>query len=108
MKWYKLFADEDQLNVALGDQGRRMLRIGERRLCLVKNDALYYAFDNLCPHNKHSLLEGKVNYLGEVICPLHGYRYSLKDGLECEGRSGALAVHEIEIRANGIFLGINE
>ena len=108
MKWYKLFEDEAQLKAALGDQGRRMLRIGERRLCLVRHGDQFHAFDNLCPHNKHSLLEGQVNYLNEVVCPLHGYRYNLKDGLECEGRSGALAIHQIDFRTNGIFLGLNE
>lgn len=108
MKWYKLFADETQLTNALGDQGRRMVRVGERRLCLVRQGQQYHAFDNLCPHNKHSLLEGQINYLKEVVCPLHGYRYSLKDGLECEGRSGSLIIHKLEIRDDGIFLGLNE
>ena len=108
MKWYKLFEDKGQLQRALDEQGRRMLRIGERRVCLVEENGEYHVFDNLCPHNKHSLMEGTINYLKEVVCPLHGYRYSLKDGLECEGRSGPLAIHKVEIRAGGVFLGLNE
>lgn len=108
MKWYRLFEGQAQLDRALGSEARRMLRLGERRICLVKNEGRYHAFDNLCPHNKHSLLEGNINYLDEVVCPLHGYRYSLKDGLECEGRSSSLAVHQVEIRSDGIFLGVNE
>ena len=103
-----MFEDQAQLDQALGAPARKMVRIGEKRLCLVKHEGQYHAFDNLCPHNKHSLLEGSINYLEEVVCPLHGYRYSLKDGLECEGKSAALKVHKVEFRANGVFLGVNE
>jgi len=108
MKWYRLFENQARLDSALGSDARKIVRLGERRICLVKHEGRYHAFDNLCPHNLHSLFEGNINYLGEVICPLHSYRYNLKDGLECEGRSGSLTIHQIEFREEGIFLGVND
>lgn len=107
MKWYRLFDDEQALLVALGPDAKRVVRIGERRVCLFHNAGSYHAFDHLCPHNKHSLLEGSINHLGEVVCPLHGYRYSLKDGRECDSKSGSLTIHRIEIRDEGVFLGLS-
>lgn len=108
MKWFRLFESEDKLNAALENTGRKMLRVGDRRLCLFRNGQHFHVFDNLCPHNKHSLFEGNINFQDEIVCPLHGYRYKLKDGLECDGRSGALTIHALDIRSDGVFLGLNE
>lgn len=106
IKWYKLFHTEDKLRAALGEAGRKMVRIGQKRVCLFLHEDAFYAFDNLCPHNMHSLFEGNVNYLKEIVCPLHGYRYSLKDGRECEGKSGDLVIHSLEVRPEGVYLGL--
>lgn len=106
MKWYKLFNTESKLRISLGESGRKIVRIGDRKVCLFLHDNAFYAFDNLCPHNMHSLFEGQVNYLKEVVCPLHGYRYSLTDGRECEGKSGDLIIHSLEVRSEGVFLGL--
>ncbi len=106
MKWYRLFDSEVRLQAALGASGRKMVRIGEKRVCLFFHEGAFHAFDNLCPHNMHSLFEGNINYLKEIVCPLHGYRYNLKDGRECEGKSGDLTVHSLEIRPEGVYLGL--
>ncbi|GAB5525792.1 MAG: hypothetical protein Roseis2KO_36640 [Roseivirga sp.] len=106
MKWYRLFDSEARLQAALGASGRKMVRIGEKRVCLFFHEGAFHVFDNLCPHNMHSLFEGNINYLKEIVCPLHGYRYSLNDGRECEGKSGDLTIHSLEIRPEGVYLGL--
>lgn len=46
-------------------------------LARVGND--YYAADNLCPHLRGSLAEGRLE--GTVVtCPRHGSQFDLKDG----------------------------
>lgn len=106
MKWYKLFNSELKLKAAIGSSGKKIIRIGERRVCLFFHDGAFLAFDNLCPHNMHSLFEGNINHLKEIVCPLHGYRYNLKDGRECEGKSGDLKIHKVEVRPEGVYLGL--
>ena len=81
-----------------------MVRIGEKRVCIFHLESGYKVFDNLCPHNGQSLLDGTTNYLEEIVCPLHGYRFNLKDGKECESRSPDLTIHAIEITEHGVFL----
>ena len=83
-----------------------MIRIGEKRFCIFHIDSGFKVFDNLCPHNGHSLLEGQVNHLNEIVCPLHGYRFNINDGRECELRTHDLQIHKIEIEPNGVFLNI--
>lgn len=92
----------------MGSESRKIVRIGDKRICLVLNNGEFHAFDHLCPHNQHSLLEGTINYQNEVVCPLHSYRFSLKDGSECEQRTRPLKIHSLKIKSDGVFLEVND
>lgn len=107
VKSYKLFETETAIQKAIPFGGKKMVRIGEKRVCIFHLESGYKVFDNLCPHNGQSLLDGKLNYLEEIVCPLHGYRYNLNDGKECESRSPDLTIHQIEITERGVFLKLN-
>jgi nitrite reductase/ring-hydroxylating ferredoxin subunit len=104
----KLFNSKDELLERLDENGRLIIRIGERKLCLVLHNDHFHVFDHLCPHNKHSLFEGLINFQAEVVCPLHSYRFSLKDGQECEGRTAPLKVHSLGFEDSKVFLYLKE
>ncbi len=79
-------ADERALWVALGsvDQiGRgqgRCVSVGRRRLALFRTrSGGLYALDAYCPHRNGPLADG-IAGADAVICPLHGYKFSLIDG----------------------------
>jgi nitrite reductase/ring-hydroxylating ferredoxin subunit len=103
-KSYKLFNSASDIQKAIPLGSKKMVRIGEKRVCIFNHDSGFKVFDNLCPHNGHSLLEGTINYLGEVVCPLHGYRFNLKNGKEGESRCRDLIIHQIDITIDGVFL----
>ncbi|MGW8121728.1 Rieske (2Fe-2S) protein [Roseivirga echinicomitans] len=107
MKTYKLFDSEQSLMESMGSETRKIVRIGERKICLVLNQGEFHAFDHLCPHNQHSLFEGTINYKNEVVCPLHSYRFNLADGSECEQRTKPLKIHALKIESDGVFLDVN-
>ena len=44
-----------------------------------RNEGQIYAVINRCTHASATLEEGRIRK-GSVICPLHGARFSLKDG----------------------------
>lgn len=47
--------------------------------CIAKINGEIFAIDNLCPHKGASLGLGEI--VGdEIICPLHQWRFNLKDG----------------------------
>ena len=53
--------------------------VGARQLVLVNHAGRIHALDATCPHKHGNLAEGKI-VLGELACPLHGFRYSLDSG----------------------------
>jgi nitrite reductase/ring-hydroxylating ferredoxin subunit len=104
MSRFKLFNSKAELLEKLDENGRLIIRIGERKLCLVLHKDSFHVFDHLCPHNKHSLFEGIINFQSEVVCPLHAYRFSLKDGMECEGRTAPLKIHSLGFEEAAVYL----
>lgn len=108
MKWYKVFDSEEVAEKTIGAQSAILLKIGDKRLCMARHNNDYYVTDDKCPHNGESLSKGKVNFLGEIICPWHNYRYSLKHGSECEGKTQDLDTYSVERREDGIFVGISD
>jgi nitrite reductase/ring-hydroxylating ferredoxin subunit len=106
LEWFKIFntRQDAENRIALNDKILVVLK--GRRLCLARTPVGFYAIDDSCPHLGESLSKGHLNYLGEITCPWHSYRYDLKTGLECQNRSNGVEVHQVRIDANGLFIGI--
>jgi nitrite reductase (NADH) small subunit len=89
----------DQLSVG---QGRCFLA-GRHRIALFRlRSGEVYAVDAACPHRGGPLAEGLAG-CATVICPLHGYRFSLADG---RGIDNDLEVttYAAEMRADRIYV----
>lgn len=78
--------------VSLGNQSIGLLRIGET----------FFAFQSQCPHRGASLIQGSLNAAGELICPLHQYRFELKSGQVKAGSCPDLDVFPCELSENGL------
>jgi nitrite reductase/ring-hydroxylating ferredoxin subunit len=65
----------------------------EEEICIVCDSSKYYAFDNLCPHASASLGLGKIKN-GEVVCPLHEYRFNYNTG-KCNIKGFELKKYEV-------------
>lgn len=84
----------------------QLVKLGELRICIAHTDNGYAAFSDICPHLGASLSQGSINFINEVICPWHGYRFNMKNGRECQQRTADLEVHKIELREDGLILGV--
>ena len=65
------------------------------------------AFNAVCPHAMGDLADGLIAR-GQVICPMHHYRYDVRTG-EClwpRGEGGRLTRYTVEIRAGEVFVNV--
>ena len=106
MQWVKVFSDEKEARTVLQQDKPQLLIVHGKRICLVMRSNSIYAVQDRCTHNGDSLSNGRVNYLGEIICPWHNYRFDLQTGRECESRSADLVTYPIKMDSNGFFVGI--
>ena len=106
MNWIKVFSGDIEARERIVSDKPQLLILHGKRICLVLHDNTFFAVQDSCTHNGESLSKGYVNYLGEVICPLHNYQFNLQSGRECNTRSRDLLPYPVKIDESGFFVGI--
>lgn len=106
MEWVKLFTTTEQARASLKENRPQLAIVHGTRICLVLRENTIYAVADRCTHNGESLSKGAVNYLGDVVCPWHGYRFSLQSGREANEQSRDLTTYPIRETGDGVFIGI--
>lgn len=106
MQWVKIFSNANDAYNRIKPGSTKLLIVHERRICLARIEDEFYAVEDKCSHNGESLSKGAINYLGEVVCPWHGYRFQLRSGRESAERSRDLETYPIKIDATGFYIGL--
>lgn len=104
MAWIKIFENQEAANSVLLENQPRLLIVREKRICIVRRDGNFFAVQNNCTHSGGSLSQGTINYLGEVVCPLHQHQFNLKTGRENGQRSADLECFPIREGEEGVFI----
>ena len=104
--WIKIFNTEFEARQRIDVDRPQLLIVREQRICLVLHDNNFMAVQDACTHNGQSLSKGHVNYLGEIVCPWHGYRFDLSTGVPCDSSCPDLVTYPIRIDETGFYLAI--
>lgn len=80
------------------------ITIGKLELALFRDEGELRCIQESCPHRGAALSEGFVQD-GEVVCPWHGWRYSVRDG-ECSTLPGSAPVscYAVEVREGDVWV----
>ncbi len=105
-KTFTLGNSKEQIQNLLPDSVIKRVKVGERSIGLVRRGEKFFAFSGTCPHRGASLIEGSINGLDELICPLHQYRFELKTGKVSVGSCGDLEVFPCELTAEGLKISM--
>ena len=106
MTMIRVFASMEEASKRLTTNRPQLLIVDGIRICLVMRDGELMAVQDRCTHNGESLSKGTVNYLGEIVCPWHGYRFELRTGRESAERSHDLVTYPISTNEEGVFINI--
>lgn len=82
------------------------VKAGEKKICIGRHNNSYFAFQSHCPHAGADLSRGYIDPLGNVVCPLHHYKFSVENGRNVSGEGYSLKRYPIEIREDGVWLEI--
>ena len=63
----------------IAEMAAKLVRVKGEEMAVFKNDGKLYGIQNICPHEGGQLCNGWIEG-GEVVCPLHGYKFDLKTG----------------------------
>ncbi|HEU4716639.1 MAG TPA: Rieske 2Fe-2S domain-containing protein [Bacteroidia bacterium] len=104
IRWIRIADSEDEFPL-----GKITVRYAAgRKLCLAKTQEGLFAIEEKCPHNGFSLAMGWCTEDGKaIVCPLHRYVFEFSTGRARSG-TGAARVFPVEVRGDGVFLGVEE
>lgn len=105
--WIKIFNSESEARQRIKPDIPQLIIIGSKRVCLVLHGDRFSAVQDACSHNGQSLSSGgTVNYLGEIVCPWHGYRFDLSTGRPCDSSNPDLITYPVRIDETGFYLAV--
>jgi len=106
MKWIRIFDSISVATSTISHSTSKLVIIGDHRICVSNVNDQFYAIKDSCPHSGQSLSQGKINYLNEIVCPLHGYRFSLKHGQEGDHKCKDAQTYQVRVDDDGLFIYI--
>ena len=106
MFWKKIAESRDELF----QPGKELteIEVDGKALCIGIHQEKLKACSAKCPHAGGQMSKGYVDALGNIVCPLHRYKFSLENGRNVTGEGYFLKIYKIEERADGVFIGIEE
>lgn len=79
-----------------------------KRICIAKHKEELFAFAYKCPHAGGYLADGYIDALGNVVCPIHRYKFCMKNGRNVSGEGYYLKHWPVEVRNDGVFVGLEK
>lgn len=101
--WYKIA--ESIAELLLRSSGLAEIEVNGKKLCVALHGDELHACSAKCPHASGVLADGYIDALGNIVCPIHRYKFNLKNGRNSSGEGYFLKTYPIEAREDGIFIG---
>lgn len=81
--------------------------INDVEIAIFKINGEVFAINNICPHQHASILHNGFIEEGCVICPAHGWEFSLTEGKSADGRK-LLEVYSVLIIDNIVYVKVTK
>lgn len=101
-KWIKIAESITELKFS--QNGLTEIEVGEKKICVGIHANEFFACTQKCPHAGGHLAEGHVDTVGNIVCPLHRYKFNPRNGRNTTGEGYYLKVFPIEIRDTGVYI----
>lgn len=85
----------------LPDSQIKKVRLGSHEIGIVRIGERIFGFNSFCPHRGASLIQGTI-HTGEIICPLHQYRFELQTGRAKSGDCPDLEIYSCQLSDAGL------
>ena len=103
-QWHKVADSIEEINFSSNNMAEFV--IDGKHLCIIKYGSTLVACIQKCPHAGGIMSNGYVDTSGNIVCPMHGYKFSLKNGRNVTGEGYILKIFPVQIRSNAVFIGI--
>jgi 3-phenylpropionate/trans-cinnamate dioxygenase ferredoxin subunit len=104
--WHKVADLETEIR--FNRNGIGIVEMDGKKICVAKFKNEWHAFAYNCPHAGGVMADGYIDLSGNIVCPIHGYKFGLQNG-RCKTTEGyCLKTFRAESRKDGFFIGVEE
>ncbi|HEX9513009.1 MAG TPA: Rieske 2Fe-2S domain-containing protein [Puia sp.] len=105
-KWHKVAEKESDIQWTAG--GIAEVKVSGKKICIAKGKEGWYGFADTCPHAGAPMIDAFMTGGCQVVCPVHQLKFNLKNGRDVMGGGYTLKTYPVEVRPDGIFVGLEE
>jgi nitrite reductase/ring-hydroxylating ferredoxin subunit len=104
--WHKISDSLEEISFSAN--GLAQVEVAGKIICVSRKGDQLSACTAKCPHAGGSLADGYIDPLGNIVCPLHRYKFSLQNGRNVSGEGYFLKTFPVEMRTDGVFVGFEQ
>ena len=103
-RWFKVAESAAELF----NTGRSIVQVkaGSREVCITRFNGEFHGCASKCPHAGGRMSDGWVDALGNIVCPLHRYKFKLTNGFNSSGEGYFLRTFPVKETDDGLFVGL--
>lgn len=102
LNWYKIAGHINELEFAANEIA--VANVHGKKVCIGRQGDRHFAFAYKCPHAGGILADGYIDVLGNIVCPLHRYKFSMSNGRNTSGEGYYLKHWSVECREDGVYI----
>lgn len=95
---------DSEASIPFRENNIAVMDVNGKSICIGKYKERLFAFAYKCPHAGALLSDGWIDVQGNVVCPLHQYKYNLQTGRHPADGGYLLRRWKIEHKEDGIYL----
>lgn len=104
--WHKIAEDIAELDFATNHIA--VSELNGKKICIGRSQHGIFAFAYTCPHAGGILADGYIDPMGNIVCPVHRYKYDMRNGRNVTGEGYYLKHWPVEIRDDGIYVAVKD
>jgi len=104
--WYKIAESENELQ--FNSNNLLVTIANKKKITIARHKGKLHACGYICPHAGGILTDGHIDAQGNIVCPLHHYRFNIENGRNTSGEGYFLKAYKIEVRDDGVYVGMEE
>jgi 3-phenylpropionate/trans-cinnamate dioxygenase ferredoxin subunit len=104
--WHKIA--ESVTSISFQPNNMCVVDVDGKKITLGKFNNSLFAFAHKCPHASGNMADGFIDALGNAVCPIHRYKFSLHTGRNTSGEGYYIKTFATKQTAEGVFIGIEE
>ncbi len=87
-------------------EGLALVEVKGKKICIARHGDAVHACNARCPHASGNIAQGYIDVLGNIVCPVHRYKFSLQTGRNSSGEGYFLKTYPLRVEQDGVFIFI--